>query len=376
VSADEVRQRIQNANWLIFAALDLNTLRYPNSDALKLFLAQESGTLRDKKTVVLAFNAPYYLDTTEVTKLSAMYGLYSKTTPHIEAAVRALFGEVHLPGASPVSVEGIGYKLVDVLAPDPAQDLQIELLNVAPESGEPPVVVQVKIGPVLDYNGHFVPDGTPVEIRAIQGQRQIAANLATTIAGFAETTLTLNEPGEIEIIAGAGPATSADNISVLVTNQTPPTPTFTPVPPMPTDTPTTTPETPTPTTTTPTQTPLLPGQPDDTPPPAITAVQPRTLDGVDFMLAIAAILWGGLLGFWLGQQFHKPLSRRVTIGLWALIGGLAAYLLYGLGWLRPEQWLLEEPDLLAGRLAVMGLVFLFSGAAAALVGQTGRKRSI
>jgi hypothetical protein len=62
--------------------------------------------------------------------------------------------------------------------------------------------------------------------------------------------------------------------------------------------------------------------------------------------------------------------------LWTLIGGLAAYLLYGIGWLRPEQWLLDEPDLLAGRLSVMGVVFLFSVVAAAIFSQTGQKQSV
>ena len=66
----------------------------------------------------------------------------------------------------------------------------------------------------------------------------------------------------------------------------------------------------------------------------------------------------GLLGFWLGLQHNQSLSRRVRVGLWVLIGGLLAYLMYGAGWLRPEQWLLESPDLLAGRLAIAGLTFV------------------
>ncbi len=379
LSPDEVRQRIQNADWLIFAALDLNTLRYPDSDALKLFLAQESGTLVDKKTVVLAFNAPYYLDTTEVTKLSAMYGVYSKTPLHIEAATRALFGEGELPGASPVSVEGIGYDLVDALAPDPMQTLDIEVLEISPESGIPLVTAKVMIGPVIDYNGNLVPDGTPVEIRTMLGQQQITTKIVPTTAGHAETTLILNEPGEIIISATAGLAATTDNISVFVANPATPTPTITPIPPTATDTPPTlisTEETPTPgSEATPTETLPFPEQPGDSPPPTTIPTELRPIDGVDLLLAVTAILLGGLLGFWLGQQFRKPLSRRVTVGLWALIGGLAAYLLYGIGWLRPEQWLLPEPDLLAGRLSVMGLVFLFSVVAAAIFGQVGRKRS-
>lgn len=76
-------------------------------------------------------------------------------------------------------------------------------------------------------------------------------------------------------------------------------------------------------------------------------------------MALSATLLAGLLGFWLGHQHQQPLSGRVRAGLWVLIGGLLAYLLYGAGWLRPEQWVLESPNLLTGRLTVAGLAFLF-----------------
>ncbi|MBN1219780.1 MAG: hypothetical protein JXM69_12695 [Anaerolineae bacterium] len=379
-SADEVRQRIQEADWLIFAPLDLNTSRYPNSDALKLFLAQESGSLLHKTTVVLAFNAPYYLDTTEVTKLTAYYGLYSKTTPHIEAAVRALFGEADLWGASPVSVEGIGYELVDMLAPDPDQELSIELVEVSPESGAPPVSVQVQIGPVIDHNGHLVPDGTPVEIQARRGNQLLISKIVPTTAGQAETTLSLTEPGEIEISAVAGQAVTAEEMPVLVA--APPTtiPTETPI--LPESTATTTPaiapvaDTPTATPVLATATPPAPTSPDDiTSPPETPPIEPRPMDGIDLLLALSATLLAGLLGFWVGHQFRKPLSRQVHAALWALTGGLLAYLLYGLGWLRPEQWLLAKPGLLASRLAVIGLAFLFSLAAVGLGSQRNRRQS-
>jgi beta-N-acetylhexosaminidase len=375
LSAEDVRRRIQEADWLIIASLDLSTSRYSDSDALRLFLAQESGTLLDKTTVVLAFNAPYYLDTTEVTKLTAYYGVYSKTTPHIEAAVRAIFGEADLPGASPVSVEGIGYELVDVLAPDPAQDLLLELVNVAPESGEPPVSVQVRVGPVIDHNGNLVPDGTPVEVRAMQGNQLITSEIVSTVAGLAGTALTLTDPGEIQISAIAGQAVNAADIPILVAAPPTATTAATALPPVSTvtGTPTTIPDTPTPTTT-PTATPIAPIPESDPSPPLETPPgEPRPLDGVDLLLALGAALLAGLLGFWLGHQFHKPLSRRVRVALWTLIGGLLAYLLYGLGWLRPEQWLVEEPGLPASRLAIVGLAFVFSLAAVGLSSRSERQ---
>jgi hypothetical protein len=59
----------------------------------------------------MAYGAPYYLDTTEISKLTAYYGVYSKVRPFIEASVRALFQEYTPGGALPVSVEGINYDL-------------------------------------------------------------------------------------------------------------------------------------------------------------------------------------------------------------------------------------------------------------------------
>jgi len=362
LSAEEVRDRIQAADWLIFAMLDLNLSRYSDSDALKLFLSQESGTLRNKKTIVLAFNAPYYLDTTEVTKLTAYYGIYSKTQPHIETAVRALFGEITPTGAPSVSVEGIGYELVDVLAPDPEQELALELLETSPEDGIAPVTASVQVGPVADHNGNLVPDETPIEVSAKLNGRTITTEAVGTTAGLAEATLILPEPGQIEIVAVAGQAQTVQPVRVSVL--APPTSTPTPETPTPTSSPTTNPS-PTPTTpptSTNTPAPTLPAasEPPQAPPPeAPPAFDTRRLDGVDLLSALSATLLAGLLGFWLGHQYRQPLSLQVRLGLWVFIGGLLAYLLYGAGWLRPEQWAFDTPALLIGRLSVALLAFIF-----------------
>ncbi|GAB4424113.1 MAG: hypothetical protein Kow0031_02950 [Anaerolineae bacterium] len=368
VDAEEVRQRIQAADWLIFSALDLNISRFPNSDALKLFLAQESGTLRDKRTVVVAFNAPYYLDTTEVTKLTAYYGIYSKTTPHIEAAVRALFNESELQGASPVSVEGIGYELVDVLAPDPEENIPLELLSVEPEDGPAPVEVTVLAGPVLDHNGNPVPDDTPVQVSATLNGRAIDTRLGSTQGGVISATLTLDEPGNVEISVASGLAESEDRLRVQV--DTPPT--ATPLPP--TTTPTATPPeaavedvttpTPPPVTATPTNQAETAATATPEPPPIVEpSANPqlpaaRRLDGLDLLIALAATLLAGIVAFWLGQMLRQTLSRRIRIALWIVVGGLTAYLLYGVGLLRPETWLLDAPGVAAARLSLAALVFV------------------
>lgn len=374
LSPDEVRTQIQEAKWLIFAALDLNTRRFGDSDALKLFLDQESGILRDKITVVLALNAPYYLDTTQLTKLTAYFGVYSKTDPHIETAVRALFGEADFPGVSPVSVEGLGYRLVDVLSPDPDQKMVIETVTISPDDSIAPVTVKVQVGPILDYNGHIVPDETPVEVKAVLNGRQLTAETAPTQAGLAEATLILNEPGEIEISALAGQTAQSQIIRVSVL--APSTLTPTPVTPEPTGTPTPGPTvTLTPTfTSTPPPAPALVTESEPPAPTTSLPAGPRRLSGVDLLSALSATLLAGLLGFWLGRQTHRPLSRRVRLGLWTLVGGLLAYLIYGAGWLRPEFWVFDQPDGVTGHLAVAVMAFVFGIIAYGLSSQGDRRR--
>lgn len=379
-SADEVRMHIKEADWLIFATLDLNLNRFSNSDALKLFLSQESATLRDKTTVVFSFNAPYYLDTTEVTKLTAYYGLYSKTEPHIDVAVRALFGEAEPRGASPVSVEGIGYDLADVLAPDPNQDLALELLEVSPDDGVVPVTARVRVGPVVDHNGHVIPDGTPVEIKARQSGQEVASVTTSTENGVAEGSLTLKEAGETQIFGVASQIAASEPVRVSVLAP----PTATPSPVTPTATRTATTSLPTATSTAPTTTPTpfleeptstpAPSVPAGVPQPPSASVTNRQLDGFDLVSALGATLLAGVLGFWFGRQSHQPLSQRVRLWLWVLISGLFAYLCYGAGWLRPEQWALESPGLIAGRIAVAGLAFAFGLAAVGLVGKAATRR--
>jgi beta-N-acetylhexosaminidase len=376
--AEEVRRLIQEADWLIFAAMDLNTSRYVDSDALKLFLAQESGSMRNKKTIVLAFNAPYYLDTTEITKLTAYYGLYSKTTPHIEMAARALFGETAFPGASPVTVEGIGYNLGDALSPDPDQDLSVKLAEAVADAALPPVTVQLQAGPVLDRNGHVVPDGTSIEFIARLNGRQIETELAQTRGGLAEATLTLNEAGELELFSQINPSLVSNRIQMRLAAPPSPTPTTAPnVPPPAVETPAEILPAPI---ETPTAAPLATdtpaGSPTATPesapaveppaPPAPQITPPRRVDGLDFLSALSATLLAGLVGFWAGQHYHKPLSRRLRLGLWVLVAGLGVYLLFGLGLLRPDQWLGLEAAPLARRLSLAGLVFVTALAAAGL----------
>ncbi len=128
--ARALERAIQRADWLVFAMLDVDPVRYENSDVVKRFLRLRSDSLRGKRLVVLAFNAPYYLDATEISKLSAYLGLYSKIDPFINTAVRALFRAIPAQGAPPVAIPGTRFAdLAERLEPDPERPLLLRLLQ-------------------------------------------------------------------------------------------------------------------------------------------------------------------------------------------------------------------------------------------------------
>jgi beta-N-acetylhexosaminidase len=394
---EQIAAHIQAADWIIFVPLDLNTSRYPDSDALKLFLAQGAAALSNKRLVVLALNAPYYLDTTEISKLDAYFCTYSKTEASIETAVRGLFGELPPVGVLPVNVEGIGYDLAERVAPNPDQVLVVSLLEGLPSNPVPPIKLRLGAGPLLDYNGHLVPDGTTVTFSAIYrgDDGPIVTKSAATHGGMAQVQLAVNRPGQVEISARAGDALSRLPLSIELAappTQTPsPTSTFTATPTgtataTPTSTGTTT-ATPLPTATAtaspyPTETPTR--QPTAAPSATVTAMppahsdqvvpsmRPRQVDGLDLLIALATTLLAAIVGFLL-KRLPVGLSspQQARLALLVFIGGVAAYLLYSMAWQRTGQWLAagsggEGDPPATARAALAGLVFLFGVLAAAL----------
>jgi beta-N-acetylhexosaminidase len=365
---EEIAARIQAADWIIFVPLDLNTARYPDSDALKLFLAQGTSILLDKRVAVLALNAPYYLDTTEINKLDLYLCAYGKTDSFVEMTVRALFGEVIPDGASPVNVEGAGYDLALQLSPSPDQPLGVTLLEELPANPLPPLAVHVGVGPVLDRNGHSVPDGTGVTFGASYrtGLGSVALATATTLGGMADAALLLRDAGQVEIVAQSGEATTQRPLQVEVAAPPTPTPTVTLTPtatrrptatltPIPSPTPTPTPTSAvTPSSTPPSAPPAGPGGQDS----GGNAL--RRVDGLDLLAAAGAILLAGVLAFSLRRRRGQSVSGQVRLGLLVLIGGLVGYLIYGAGWLRPEMWMVPDlgARLAAGRSMVAALAFI------------------
>ena len=98
----------------------------PYSAALPRLLAERQDLLRDKKIILFAYGAPYYLDATNISKISAFFALYNKLPAALDTSARILFKELpSYPGSLPVSVPGINYDLISATSPDPEREFQI-----------------------------------------------------------------------------------------------------------------------------------------------------------------------------------------------------------------------------------------------------------
>jgi beta-N-acetylhexosaminidase len=327
--ANQVRALLEGATWVLLVMQDINlspvngttTPRYPESDAARLLLDAAAGSLVNKRVVAFAFNVPYQLDTTEVSKLSAAYALYSRQAPFIEVAARALFKEASPAGAPPVSVEGINYDLPIQLEPAPDQAITLTLRNADPALRfVPPMELELSTSIILDRNGHPVPDGTQVEfVGSWQDTPGDAAPRvsAITLNGVATGTLTVRDEGLLDIRVVAAQAESAELLSLTFAR---PTPTASP----------TTPPTATPRVTPSVTTPALISSTSDgqvAPPVTTPAPQPPRLSvrelGAGF-LGVSAVM---AAGWWLGA---RSLERRVRDAAWALMAAMTAYSAWGM----------------------------------------------
>lgn len=220
-------QNLRAAQWVVFLQQDIDLQARPSSDALGRLLLERPDLIQAKNVVVFSLNAPYFLDATEISKLTAYYGLYSKQPQYVEIAARLLFKELTTPGDPPVSIPGIGYVLSEALTPNPQQTIA---LSVQPTNGQlpgedettPEPAAEYRVGesilietsPVLDQNGNPVPDNTTVHFSLITTTAEGATNQREintfSRAGVGRANIILDTAGVTEIIATSGdpPATS------------------------------------------------------------------------------------------------------------------------------------------------------------------------
>ncbi len=367
-----VEAALQGADWIIFAMLN-PTSDPPQSGVVRRFLAQRADVLRDPHLVVLAHDAPYYLDATEISKLSAYYVAYSRIEPFIEASVRALFGEFAPAGTPPVSVTGVNYDLGVQTSPAPGQTIGLyyyigepseeeQPTPEPPEEGQPtPELPKLEVGDelrlrtdvIVDHNGHPVPDGTPVQFFFTYPQEGLEhSNVAITRGGAAETTVTLDRMGQLDIYVQADPVPRAIALQITIQEGEPAiivpiTPTPSPTPVIPTPTPTTEPE----------------PVPEDTPVPTSVPVKeeeevvpPDEGTGpLDLILALLGVLVTGGAGYAVVRLNNGLVTRALRLALWCVIGGLALYVAYalqlpGAAWLRERGgvWAASFTALLGG----------------------------
>jgi beta-N-acetylhexosaminidase len=211
----------------------------PETSAFQSFLAQRPALIRNKKIFVFALEAPYYLDSTEVSKIYAYYGVYSKNDSCLDVAARVLFGDLPTGGASPVSIEGIGYDLLTALSPDPDQLIEIAVgltssqpltpVAVTPTEKTPTVSpvplgfslgdkITFLAGPILDHNQHPVPDDTLLQFIVTYPSENIPPlyKSAHTKDGMAQVDYVLDRPGELQVSASSEPAKNSVIIKLTV----------------------------------------------------------------------------------------------------------------------------------------------------------------
>ncbi len=329
-SQEEFERLLQEADWIVFAMLDVLPERYPESASIKQFLSTRSDSLRDKKLVVFSFSTPYYLDPTEISKLTAYFALYSKAPPFLETAVRILFRELTPTGRPPVSIPGINYELSERLRPNPQQTIELRVAGRAISRTAEPITLivgqtlRLTTGLIVDYNGNPVPDGTPVTFRLFYPSESLELpRLQTgTRDGVAEAVVKLERPGELQISAMAEPAQQSNMLVVTVKGLVPTaTPTVEPSP-----TPTPYPPTPTPT--------VAVAIDQQRPSPPLPRV-----DGAAFVLAVLASVLAGGITYAVQVSNGLALHEVVNTVLWGVVVGMITYVLYALGWLPGATYL-------------------------------------
>ncbi len=219
-----IGEDFKSADWIVFSVLNIDPTK-SIGQVLRRFLAEQPGVIRDKRIIVFAFTAPYFLDATELSKITAMYSLYGKSNAAIEVAARLLFQEIVPVGASPISIPGIGYDLIEVTSPEPSQVIPLYIGFKGTEYGAEEIItnesinllqgdiINLKTGVIVDRNGNPVPDDTIVQFQFTSGDPAVSQNnTATTKSGIAQLAYQIQFTGLTEIKVQSEPA----NVSQIV----------------------------------------------------------------------------------------------------------------------------------------------------------------
>jgi beta-N-acetylhexosaminidase len=357
-SDPNLEDNIKRSNWVIFNILN-DDPAFVDSTALKRMLSERFDLLQDKHIIVFSYDTPYYLDATELSKITAYYGLYSRLPQFVEVAARILMQEIEPLGSLPVSVSSVGYDLIKATSPDPSQVIPLTLLipeeqatgTPDPEStlvnrlamlkiGE---VVSVQAGIVLDHNQNPVPDGTIVRFTfRLPGENVIIQQSdVATVNGKAISTYRIERADNLEVTAISEPALISNMLllniesglaEVFVPTNTPaPTPTHTLVP---------------------TVTSTISPTPDNNYDTAIKGY-PKPSDWFIMML-IVGIGFG--LAYLIGYYWWGSARWGIRSGLCAAIGGLVSFIYLNLGTSGTISWMQQSGTWFVIQLALVGII--------------------
>ena len=396
--AELIESNLKSADWLIFNTLNVSE-NIPSSAALRRILAERPELLSEKKVIVFALDSPIYLDATEISKVTAYYGLFSKAPAFLDVAARVLMQEYAPSGALPISLNAVGYDLSIVTAPNPNQVIRLELVmpveaEQAPATsveaeedvGEPGVegdiifditptpaptplpsfkvgdLITIRTSPILDHNQNIVPDGTRVRFDfRISGEPDITQQFeSTTQGGVAFFNYRIESAGGMDVIASSGLATRSETLQINISPEGvmsffafTPTPLVSPTPE------------PTPTATI---TPTLQPTPTSTPEP-LPASYPSLGDWAFGVLVMGI---GIALTFMIGLLWWGSSRWGLRSALCALIGGLGAYTYLNLGISGVKDWIQQSGTLYVIEIVVAGLLIGWIAALIWWMGTEGR----
>ncbi|MDP9238027.1 MAG: protein kinase [Chloroflexota bacterium] len=199
---------ISDAAWIVFALSEYDPIDHPESGAVKQFLDTLPVDVQNKTLVGIAYNVPYNLDSTELSKLTAYFAVYNKTHAAIETSFRALYGDVTPKGHSPVDISGIYYFLSGAISPDPDQELNLTVSGHDPGAVPAGSALSLVAGPITDRNGDPVSDGTIVSFSIARGSAAPTTATAKTVDGSAVAELATSGTGTYIATASVGGITS------------------------------------------------------------------------------------------------------------------------------------------------------------------------
>jgi len=331
-----IESSLSNASWVVISLTDVSDGQL---NTLRRFFSERPGLLRNKNVILFSFTTPYYLDPTDISKLTAYYVLYSKQPAFVDVAARILFQQISLTGASPVSIPAVEYNLIIQTSPDPDQVIPLRLDQteepevesdgtLTPEPTATPFYkigasISVRAGPIFDHNNNLVPDGTVVsftmstrdETGSILKQEE-----ATTVNGIARTSFVIDKPGKVEVGAVSEPAVISDVLQFDATSEGVAVTVVAPVV-------TNTPEPPTPT-------------PTPTPENGFISPDGYPRAGIWFIVLLG-VFGSAMLAFWAVSRMIQP-RWGVRFALSVLIGGFGAYNYLALGFPRALTWIASD----------------------------------